>query len=184
MARLITFFDEETTGKLDPKHRIIELSMRVCDLDTQKEVMEKLWRFNPERNIDAGAFAVHGIPLDELKDKPLIKEVLPSINQILSMSDWVVSHNGEYFDVPFLKMETERNGLVMPKFKHFDTMKHGSFATDLGKSPSLKELAWCLDVDYDPALAHKGDYDTLVLRDSTFNGINRGWFKLEEEYAD
>lgn len=173
------FLDEETTGKLHESHRIIELAMRLVDFDTQEEIKEITWRFNPLRNIDKAAFDVHGISLDDLKSKPTIDKFLPDIAKILKQSALVVSHNGESFDVPFLKMEFERNGVEFPDFKHFDTMLNGTFATDLGKSPSLEELCWSLDVDYDPEKAHGGAYDTAVLRDCFFTGVNRGWYNPE-----
>ena len=175
---LITFTDIETTGKLDPAHRIIELSMRVCDLNSQKELKNVLMRFNPERSIHADAFAVHGIAIEELKGKPLIATAIPSIINVFSKSKYNVAHNGDYFDFPFIKMEVERNGFEFPEITTFDTMVNGNFATELGKSPSLKELCWCMDVEYDPAKAHAGDYDTLVMRDAFFKALNEGWFKL------
>ena len=174
-------FDTETTGLFKPEHRIIEISARVCNLATFREDKEYLWRFDPQRNIDAKALAVHGIPLEELKGKPLIGTVLPEFVQLIKDSDVVISHNGVHFDEPFIRMECERNEIECPEFYHFDTMLKGNFATDLGKSPSLRELAWCLDVDYDLTLAHKGDYDTAVLRDCVFNGVKRGWFNIQKE---
>jgi DNA polymerase-3 subunit epsilon len=168
---------------LKPDHRIIEISMRICDLDTGDELAEKLWRFNPERNIDAKAYAVHGIGLDELKGKPLIKDELPNILKLLENAAVAVAHNGDYFDVPFLKMEAERNGFKFPEFYHFDTMVNGNFASELGKSPSLQELCWSMGVPYDPTLAHKGDYDTEVLKRSFFAGLRGGWYKLDEKFC-
>jgi DNA polymerase-3 subunit epsilon len=175
---ILTVLDEETTGKLDPAHRIIELSMRQIDTDSGEEKRSILMRFNPERNIDAAAFRVHGISLDELKGESVISARLPEIAEWLSGSDAVAAHNGIWFDFPFLRMEFERNGVVCPPFQEFDTMVEGTFATDLGKNPSLKELCFALDVDYDESAAHKGDYDTAVLRDCIVNGLRWGWYKI------
>lgn len=174
--RLVNFLDLETTGKFDPNHRIIECSIRQCDLDSEEEKRNVLLRFNPERNIDAAAQRVHGISLDDLKDKPPILKGLPQIAKLLTEADLNVAHNGIGFDFPYLKMEFERNGIEFPKFEVFDTMVEGTFATDLGKNPSLKELCFALDVDYDETLAHKGNYDTEVLRDCFFNGVRHGWY--------
>jgi DNA polymerase-3 subunit epsilon len=180
--RLVTFLDCETTGKLDPAHRIIELSLRMHDLDSEEEKRNVLLRFNPERNIDAKAFAVHHIHLDDLKGKPTIGKCLGDIAKILKQSALVVAHNGggpdyeQGFDYPYLKMEFERNGVEMPEVTWFDTMVEGTFATDLGKNPTLKELCFALDVDYDESQAHSGDYDTDVLAQSFFKGVRHGWF--------
>jgi len=178
--RLVAFLDEETTGKLDPAHRIIELSVRLCDLDTEEEKRNILWRFDPQRNIDAKAFAVHGITLDDLKGKPTIDKVIPDIYKVLKQCRHIVAHNGDGFDKPFLEMELARFGKQLPPVKWIDTMKLGTFATDFGKNPTLKELAWACDVDYDDALAHAGDYDTAVLRDCFFHAVRHGWIILED----
>lgn len=174
----VTFADLETTGKLTPDHRIIEAAFRKCTLEDCLEHENILLRINPERNIDAKAQAVHGISVEELKGEPNFKSRIPVIKSILEDTDLLVFHNGISFDMPFLKMEFERNGEVLPEVPVFDTMVEGAFATDLGKSPTLFELCWSLGVEYDPTKAHKGDYDTLVLRDAFFNGLRFGWFKF------
>jgi DNA polymerase-3 subunit epsilon len=174
----VGFMDLETTGKRDPAHRIIEVSIRVHDLESRIEKRNYLQRFNPERNIDAKAQAVHKITLDDLKDKPKIITELPTIIAILQECDLMVAHNGDWFDFPFLRQEVERNGLVMPELATFDTMTEGTFATDLGKNPTLKELCYALDVDYDESKAHAGDYDTAVTRDAFWNGLDGNWFNI------
>lgn len=177
--RTAVITDTETTGKLTPDHRIIEASFRICNLDTGEELENILMRFNPERNIEAKAQAKHGISIEELKKEPLFKDRAKEIIKILSEATVVVAHNGISFDFPFFIQELERVGEIVPNFQVFDTMVQGTFATDLGKSPSLYELCWSLDVDVDPEKQHKGDYDTLILRDAFFNGLKYGWFKLE-----
>jgi DNA polymerase-3 subunit epsilon len=175
---LVTFSDLETTGKLKPEHRIIEASFRVCELESQKELANHLFRFNPERNIDAKAQAVHGISLEDLKHEPTFKLKIPEMKTIIGDTDLIVFHNGISFDWPYLKQEFETNGDTLPDIAIFDTMVEGTFATDLGKSPTLSELCWSLDVDYDSKMGHRGDYDTAVLRDCFFNAIRYGWFQL------
>jgi DNA polymerase III subunit epsilon len=175
---IVTFSDIETTGKLKPDHKIIEASFRVCDLETQTEQENILMRFNPQRNIDAKAFEVHGIAVADLKKEPLFKDKIPEIKRIIDISDFFVFHNGISFDWPYFKQEFAANEEVLPEIPIFDTMVEGTFTTDLGKSPRLQELCWALDVDYDESLAHSGDYDTAVLRDAFFNAIRYGWFKL------
>lgn len=174
----VSFLDIETTGKLTPGHKIIELSIRFCDLTSYREIHNYLWRFNPDRNIDAKAFAVHGIARADLEHEPKFVDVIPEINKVLLASDLSVAHNGDYFDFPFLQMEYENAGHKMPAIKTFDTMIEGNFATELGKRPSLSELCWSLDIVYDPKLAHRGDYDTEVMRDAFFTGHKLGWFKI------
>ena len=175
---LVGFADTETTGKLKPDHKIIELSIRVCELEAQTELANHLFRFNPERNIDAAAQRVHGIALEDLKGEPTFKVALPKVKPVIESLDFIVFHNGVSFDWPFLQQEFKNSGDTLPDIPVFDTMVEGTFATPLGKSPTLSELCWSLDVAYDPNLAHRGDYDTAVLRDCFFNAIRFGWFKL------
>lgn len=176
---VVNIFDCETTGKLHPDHRIIEASFRLCDLEKEEELENILMRFNPERNIDAKALDIHKISLDELKKEPLFKDKAFEIKAILERTDVLIAHNLEYFDKPYLEQEFKRAGLVMPEVKTFDTLLDGTFATDLGKRPTLSELCWSLDIVYDPESAHKGDYDTEVLRDCVFKGFRLGWFNFK-----
>jgi DNA polymerase-3 subunit epsilon len=173
---IVTIFDCETTGRLHPDHRIIEASFRMCSLEEAREINHTLLRFNPERHIEARATAVHGITDDAVKVEPTFCDVLDCITDILNQTHIMVYHNGDEFDLKFLQQEFERCRVAMPEFETFDTMKEGNWATDLGKSPTLSELCWSLDVDYDSKLAHSGHYDTMVLRDAFFNGIRLGWF--------
>jgi DNA polymerase-3 subunit epsilon len=181
LVRKVSFLDLETTGRFTPDHRIIEASFRICDLDTAEELEEHLFRINPERNIDAKARAVHGIELEDLKDEPTFEVVAPKIVSILEDCFLNVAHNGFGFDFPFLAQEIERVGLKVPDFQCFDTMVEGNFATDLGKSPTLSELCWALDIDADAKLQHRGDYDTLILKQAFFRGLELKWYKIDEK---
>lgn len=178
---IVTVLDTETTGKFTKDHRIIEASFRKCDMsdkDNPFEIENILMRFDPKRNIDAKAQMVHGIPIGELKGEPTMEDRAKDIVKIIETSDILVAHNLIGFDAPFLSMELERCGEKLPDIKMFDTMLEGSFATDLGKSPRLEELAWSLSIVFDTTRAHKGDYDTAILRDCLFEGYRLGWFTL------
>ena len=152
--------------------------MRVCNLDTGEELKDILYRFNPQRNIDAKAFAVHGITLEELKSEPLFSAKAEAIKRVLNASTFVCGHNIEWFDKPMLINEYENCKIEPPEFQCFDTMVRGTFATDFGKSPNLQEFCWSLGVDYNPADAHSGSYDTRVLRDAFFEAKRLGWFVI------
>jgi DNA polymerase-3 subunit epsilon len=61
--------DTETTG-LDPKqgHRIIELA--AIELEGRKVSLRRFHRYlNPEREIEAGAVAVHGLTYERLQNE-------------------------------------------------------------------------------------------------------------------
>lgn len=175
---IVSFIDLETTGKLSPDHRIIELSLRCCELETQRELCHYLERYNPERNIDKIAFNIHGISLEELKGEETFNDKIWNLEHKLLNTDILCAHNLIGFDLPMLEFEFKRCEREFPtKPKRFDTLQ-GTFATDLGKSPNLQELCFALDIEYDPELAHSAGYDTACLRDAFFNGFKWGWFKL------
>ena len=176
---IVNIFDCETTGKLSPEARIIELSMRLCDYDSGKEQEKLLLRFNPERNIEAKAVTIHKITNEMVKKEDKIEKHLPLIKETLEKTDYLVAHNLIGFDLPMIKLEFERHGIELPEFKTFDTMVEGTFCTELGKSPSLAELCFALDIVWDGDSAHSGDYDTEVLRDAFFNAVRFGWFALK-----
>jgi DNA polymerase-3 subunit epsilon len=179
LGLIVNIFDCETTGKLGPEARIIELSMRLCDYETQREVENLLLRFNPERNIEAKAVTIHHITNEDVKKEKPFKEHLKQVEAVLKKTDVLIAHNLIGFDLPMLQIEFERHGVTLPEFKTFDTMVEGTFCTELGKSPSLSELCFALGIVWDSDSAHSGDYDTKVLRDAFFNGVRFGWFDLK-----
>lgn len=179
---VLAFGDIETTGlKQEDGHRIIEIAIGVWRYDAAagiKQKVGKTWvqRINPERPIDPGAEAVHGISLSDLRGAPTWKEVAPKVHKILSATNIFVAHNGEGFDAPFIALELIRLGYKLPNFKVYDTMLNGRAATGFGKLPNLGELCWSMGVDYDPDNAHAADYDVEVMERSFWNGVDRGLF--------
>lgn len=176
---LVNILDLETTGKLSPEARIIELSCRLCDYDTGEELKSLLLRFNPERNIEAQAVKIHKITNEDVKKELTFDKHLPTIESILEETDYLVAHNLIGFDYPMLKQEFERLGKILPEMKLFDTMLNGTCCTDLGKAPTLGELCFSMGVEYRPELAHSGSYDTQTLRDAFFAGVRYQWFNLK-----
>lgn len=128
--------------------------------------------------------AVHGITVKELAHEPFFRDKVGLLVPVIKALDYLVAHNGIGFDFPFLDMEIRRAGITsgLPSgLILIDTMLEGNFATELGKAPSLKELAWCASVGYDEEEAHSGDYDTKVMMDSFLYLFDQGWFKLDNE---
>jgi DNA polymerase-3 subunit epsilon len=58
---------------------------------------------NPERDIDAGAFAVHGLSREFLSDKPLFSNIVEQLIEFVDGSE-IVIHNAA-FDLGFLDNE-------------------------------------------------------------------------------
>ena len=67
--------DTETTGlRVEEGHRVIEIA---CLEMIDRKLTGKQFHcyINPEREVEAGAFAVHGITNHFLKDKPLFNVI-------------------------------------------------------------------------------------------------------------
>ena len=98
--------DTETTG-LEPHlgHRIIEIGCVevVNRRATGRHFHEYL---NPERDIDAGASAVHGMTREHLADKPRFADVAARFLEFVDGAELVI-HNAP-FDVAFLDSELAR----------------------------------------------------------------------------
>ena len=98
--------DTETTG-LEPElgHRIIELG---CVEIVNRRVTGRTFHryLNPERAIDEGAMAVHGIKRADLDDKPKFADIAAELIEFVKDAELVI-HNAA-FDVAFLDAELAR----------------------------------------------------------------------------
>lgn len=183
MKIVVSGTDIETTGFLEPEHRIIEMNVQQYEMDTaQPEVhrliREKTWRINPGRSIPKKSTEFHGIVESDLIGCPALEDVSAEIYEWLDAADIVVAHNGLEFDFPFIVQEFERIGQELPDFEPFDTMQDGRWATFFGKIPSLKELCFACGVEYDTEKAHAADYDVKVMMDCFFFAAARDFYTL------
>ena len=113
--------DTETTG-MDPAdgHRIIEIG---CVELLNHLPTGKVWHryINPERDVDAGAVAVHGIKTEFLKDKPTFGEIVGEFLDFCGDATLII-HNAE-FDVKFLNSELKTFGFPAIKIANvIDTL--------------------------------------------------------------
>jgi DNA polymerase-3 subunit epsilon len=100
--------DTETTG-LDAKqeHRIIEIG---CVELLNRRRTERVFHhyLDPERDIETGAYNVHGIRAQELTGKPRFADIAAALLDFVRDSE-VIIHNAP-FDVEFLDAELQRLG--------------------------------------------------------------------------
>lgn len=179
--KIVAGFDIETTGLEQAKgHRIIEVAAILYDLDTHASLGKFVQRINPQRPIDPGAQAVHGITFEDVASAPVWEEVAPKLQKILHKADLIIAHNGDGFDMPFVNAELNRVGLASVQTPTIDTMLRARWATPMGKYPNLGELCFACGISYDPSKAHAADYDVMVMMDSFFVGLNKGFFQLPE----
>ena len=100
------FLDTETTG-LEHKlgHRVIEIGC--VEMRNRRLTNRHFHRYlNPERDIDAGALAVHGISLEFLQDKPRFADVAAEFLDFVRGAELII-HNAP-FDMGFLNAELSR----------------------------------------------------------------------------
>jgi DNA polymerase-3 subunit epsilon len=99
-------FDTETTG-LDPIQgdRLVEIG---CIELINRFPSGRTFHcyFNPERDMPQPAFAVHGLSIEFLKDKPLFAHKVDELIEFLGDAA-LVAHNA-MFDLGFLNAELER----------------------------------------------------------------------------
>lgn len=95
--------DTETTG-LNPAtgDRIIEIG---CVEIIDRRLTDRTFHYyiNPERDIDAGAFAVHGLSREFLSDKPVFGSIVEQLIEFVDGAE-IVIHNAA-FDLGFLDNE-------------------------------------------------------------------------------
>lgn len=95
--------DTETTGlKPEEGHRIIEIAA-VELIDRRFTAKHFHYYINPEREIESGAFAVHGISNQFLQDKPKFAEIYEEFLLFIKDAE-VIIHNAP-FDVSFINKE-------------------------------------------------------------------------------
>ncbi|MGA0128648.1 MAG: exonuclease domain-containing protein, partial [Burkholderiales bacterium] len=100
--------DTETTGLEATKgHRIIEIAAIEV---VNRKITDNYFHvyINPQRQVDEGALAVHGLSDEFLADKPKFQEIYQSFIDFIKEGELVI-HNAP-FDVGFLNMELEKTG--------------------------------------------------------------------------
>lgn len=172
--------DTETTG-LDPKqgHRIIEVA--AIELDGRKVSGRTFHRYiNPEREIDEGAAAVHGLTLDRLQDEPKFAEIAPALLEFIAGAELII-HNAP-FDIGFLNAELALAGLPKLDNPVLDTLK---VAKELhpGKKNNLNALCDRYQIDNSHRTLHGALLDTELLAE-VYLGMTRGQESLLGEEAD
>lgn len=100
--------DTETTGlEVASGHRVIEIGC-VELVDRRPSGRSFQCYLNPERAIDAGAVAVHGITDDFLRDKPKFAAIVADFLGFIEGAELLI-HNAA-FDTAFLDEELKRAG--------------------------------------------------------------------------
>ena len=108
LRRPLVFFDLETTGINITTDRIVELSY-IKVLPDGSDVRKTI-RVNPGMHIPEQATAVHHITDEDVKDKPLFKEIAKTLAKDFEGCDFA-GFNSNRFDIPLLMEEFLRAGV-------------------------------------------------------------------------
>jgi DNA polymerase-3 subunit epsilon len=113
--------DTETTG-LDPLRgdRLVEVGC--VEIFNRMPTGQTFHRYiNPERDVPAEAFAVHGLSTEFLATKPLFAEVVDEFLEFIGDAPLVI-HNAS-FDVSFINAELDRiKRVAIPRERLVDTL--------------------------------------------------------------
>lgn len=157
--------DTETTG-INPEagHRIIEIG---CVELIDRKLTGKNFHvyLNPQRDVEEGAFRVHGISTEFLQDKPLFRDVVEDLITFIKGSELII-HNAP-FDTGFLNSELKLikwPDILTDYCTVFDTLilardKHP------GQRNSLDALCKRYDIDNSKRQLHGALLDAEILAD-------------------
>ncbi len=179
----LVFLDTETTG-LDPRlgHRIIEVAA-VEALGRELTGNQLHHYLDPEREIDAGATAVHGFSWDDLRGKPKFVSIAEELLKFMSGAR-VVIHNAS-FDISFIDQELAR--LRQPSVSKREIVVTDSLLLAREKFPgkrnSLDALCDRLGVDNSHRNLHGALLDARLLAE-VFFALTRGQGSLEIDIPD
>jgi DNA polymerase III subunit epsilon len=162
----IVILDTETTG-LNPQegHRIIEIG---CVEMVKRRLTGQHFHvyINPERAIDEGAIAVHGITNEFLKDKPSFKGIVDDFLAFIKGAELVI-HNAP-FDVGFLNHElallNHKIGSIENYTAIFDTLAYAR-KKHPGQRNSLDALCKRYGIDNSHRDLHGALLDSEILAD-------------------
>ena len=158
--------DTETTG-LEPAqgHRIIEIGC--VELKNRRKTENYYHQYlNPERDIEDGAFEVHGISNELLAGKPLFRDIAQDFINFVRGNELII-HNAP-FDVGFINAELQMLGSEWGRLEDYcritDTLV---MARELhpGQKNSLDALCRRYAVDNSQRDRHGALLDALILLD-------------------
>ena len=156
--------DTETTGlSVEQGHRIIEIGC--LEIVDRRLTGGEFHRFlNPDRDIDEGAEAVHGISRAELENQPRFHEIVDELLAFVAGAE-IVAHNAD-FDIGFLDHELRLMEHPKPAIgEHATVLDTLSLARELhpGQRNSLDALCKRYEVDASKRDVHGALIDAELL---------------------
>ncbi len=158
--------DTETTGlEVKQGHRIIEIGC--VELRNRRKTDRQFHHYiNPEREIDDGAYEVHGISNEFLSDKPTFCDIVQEFIDFIRDSELII-HNAP-FDIGFLNYELEQLGPEWGRVEDYckitDTLVMAR-ERHPGQKNSLDALCQRYNVDNSQREQHGALLDAQILLD-------------------
>ncbi|HEY5762844.1 MAG TPA: DNA polymerase III subunit epsilon [Rhodocyclaceae bacterium] len=175
--------DTETTG-LDPKlgHRLIEVAGLV--VANRRVTPTHFHRYlNPEREVDAGALAVHGLSDEFLADKPKFADVAADFLEFVRDAELII-HNAA-FDVGFLNHELAM--LNLPPVEKVCAQVTDTLKMARERHPGKRNNLDALCERYQVSNAHRKLHGALLdaeLLAEVYLAMTRGQDSLIDDYDD
>lgn len=157
--------DTETTGlEVSQGHRVIEIGC-VELIDRRLTGNNFHVYLNPERSVDEGAEAVHGITNEFLADKPLMVDVCDEFIEYVKDAELVI-HNAD-FDTEFIDHEFHLLGRQQSISEYCSILDTLAMARDRhpGQKNTLDALCTRYDVDNSQRDLHGALLDARILAD-------------------
>lgn len=154
--------DTETTG-MDPAtgDKLVEIGC--VELENHIPTGRTYHQYiNPERDVPAGAVAVHGLTQERLKNEPIFGEVVGDFLDFIGSDSKLVIHNAE-FDMKFINAELKTYGFPsVDKKRIVDTlmMARRKFP---GSPASLDALCRRFNIDNSNRTLHGALLDSELL---------------------
>jgi len=123
LDRDLVFFDIESTGTDVVHDRIIQLALIKYPQNGGAPI-EKELLINPQYPIKEDATNVHGLTIDDVRDKPTFKQYAVEILEFIGDAD-LAGYNSNRFDIPMLMEEFARVGInfSMVDRRHLDALQ-------------------------------------------------------------
>ena len=158
--------DTETTGlEVSQGHRIIEIG---CIEIIHRRVTDQTFHhfLNPDRDIDEGALAVHGISQEFLSDKPNFSNIADDLIQFIEGAELII-HNAS-FDIGFINKELSLANHEVKDIYDFctvyDSLEHAR-KMHPGQKNSLDALCKRYEIDNSHRELHGALLDAQILAD-------------------
>lgn len=158
--------DTETTGlEVTQGHRVIEIG---CIEIVHRRVTDQTFHqfLNPDRDIDEGALAVHGITQEFLSDKPKFSKIADDLIQFINGTELII-HNAS-FDIGFINEELSRANHDVIDIRNcckvYDSLEYAR-KMHPGQKNSLDALCKRYEIDNSHRELHGALLDAQILAD-------------------